>query len=652
MFRRPHAAGAKVEYTIIPQSSTGSHVLASRSSRNRVGGAVCAVFVASVAVCIGFGLIALFVPTGHDASIASTDISDSHKCLRVARFAEHTTVALSFGRPSRNFNLLLRMDVLLEDVGSDNVRVFDDAILQSSSLSCNNTICQEIGLLQLHGVESQFEHVDIVFTYDYTLRTSSAASRLGLHGEMLLSRNHVYFLTRTHLCWMSNVTSGATTEDAIVATVDNTTHKLHVEQSALASSPAFASTPFGNAAACANLSSFKAELFPVSASLEQQWLVLQSNFLYERDVNALDRRRVVLELGPACAALHEASAAALSIYLLDCELDPYATCRTAPAVPFRRLAHARLLIDTTHAELVRIVAEPTVGLLNLPKLMPQGDAIWTSIGRLLIMLLTSAIVFIRSSQPSSSSKWIFIHAIRLARGDDVVADRIPMRDILADGAISFLAIVSRIVVLSVAMRGLLEDKLTRTFVTECIASITSVALFVGRYFVLKIERESPLSKLGGPTGIIDASAAVLLAYAEAPLYNSEQNRFEAIARMLVGLLVAVTTLQRCFFSCSACYLSLLTDDPGFHRRRYQTVLTAATAAWALHGGCLAILIADVFVLPAAYTLNRRNAGDVTIVKFLLFFGVICTVLPQITRVSHKILKEVLRLSQKTTDRRH
>ena len=130
MLRRRERTNGTNGYGTVP---TGSHALASRSARAEAGTATGVALVGAIGACVLTGCLCVLTPARHDAAVGEWPIAQNATCLRAARHADYASVSLNFGTPSRQFDLLLRLDAVLPAHDAPRAtRVFDDSILQSS----------------------------------------------------------------------------------------------------------------------------------------------------------------------------------------------------------------------------------------------------------------------------------------------------------------------------------------------------------------------------------------------------------------------------------------------------------------------------------------------------------------------------------------
>ena len=84
-----------------------------------------------------------------------------------------------------------------------------------------------------------------------------------------------------------------------------------------------------------------------------------------------------------------------------------------------------------------------------------------------------------------------------------------------------------------------HDNQSRAAVFQLVAGGLSLLQWFTRYFILQRQCESPLTKLGGSTAMIDAATAVMLAFSEPPLLVSSLGRFDPTARLLTAMLLTI-----------------------------------------------------------------------------------------------------------------
>ena len=133
------------------------------------------------------------------------------------------------------------------------------------------------------------------------------------------------------------------------------------------------------------------------------------DLLYEYAQSILEQRREVVEIGPACAGRAKTSRARMTSTTSTASCYP-STC--AASVP-RRVArdrpnsidHDGAAVYTEHARAAGYTSSYNEGL-------------WQSLGRLLVMVLTAAVVFVRGNQNASSSMYMLERALNTVRCRD------------------------------------------------------------------------------------------------------------------------------------------------------------------------------------------------------------------------------------------
>jgi hypothetical protein len=369
------------------------------------------------------GAMCALLPPSPTASFDEHRITAGAKCARVTRHADYATVDLAFGTPFTLLHLLLRLDIVNLGDAQANMRLFSNKVSESDTVSCVNSLCHDAVLLSSDGPDSDQERYVASFLYTNAAneaQTFGTATTLGLDGELSLGINHDYYFTATHFCWSAVQGNGtAPTHIAGGVTLDVSGGILAANLSSLASSPSLRMSPVGRAhsdGACANTSSTDATqiaLFPVEAANEASWLGLASSSAYEKSPDGVEDRRVVVEIGTACASTNAEFFRAYSLYLLDCS-SIFTACEVSPTVPYRRVADTsmRLFLGAESAVLWTHVEDR---LSTLPKLENGGSAMFLSIVKLSLMTLAAGVTWVRAAKSTSSHDRLLMHCIRTTR---------------------------------------------------------------------------------------------------------------------------------------------------------------------------------------------------------------------------------------------
>ena len=135
--------------------------------------------------------------------------------------------------------------------------------------------------------------------------------------------------------------------------------------------------------------------------------------------------------------------------------------------------------------------------------------------------------------------------------------------------------------------------------------------------------------LGGTAAIIDANAAMLITFSVAPVVIYTE-RFDTIARLLVGSVSAMLTLPRCVWgtSCSALQLTqycFIERTQGCQRFVWISACSIALLHWVSQGIVLFVTLSDLVATPCAILWSRPVVSStqelaLTILAFLGSFG--------------------------------
>jgi len=502
-------------------------------------------------------------------------------------------------------------------------------------------LCHDLALVAPNGSASdqRLVHTTFVFENDQAAYAAAQpASLAGLDGTFRLTRGQTTWLSTTHLCF-APVQPTPTDSPILLFEVD-AHDKL---QTSMIDLKVF-DTDLAFDDRCASaLEDTPVRLFPVEAANEASvWLTLSGLFLYEYGSDVLEKRRRVVEAGENCSALIEELVHQRDIYHSDCGLG-LGTCEVLPSVPFRRMATRRIRIDVPLDGLGSLVAEHVDSLKKIKQAYP--DALASASARLLVLLLTAAVVFVRGSQNATSSRWLLTNVIdtlrcRHAYSDDITPQnaisRYDTADILTDGIISVAACGSRLVVLIFAAPFLAADGQDVTLRFQIVGLVCSFVHFFLRYCLdINWKRDAPITTLGGPMSVIDVTSAVLMLFADAPLLGSDGEKFASIGRLLIGLLISLSVGTRICFSAAMVATMAVSATNGNRKDLacHKTTLVAATLLWFVQAVATSGSLALLFVNPAAVALSRSQTGSTSVIKYAIYLGLVCTSLPTFTKVS-------------------
>ena len=625
------------------------------------------------------GLFCIAFPPEATQTYDEHVIPDTAKCLRISRHSNFVSVDVVIGTSASMLNLLLRMD-MVKQKNATAMRLFSNRIAESASVSCDGTLCTDLLLVHTEGPSSPQKQTIISFEYTSPTTESLAygtAVTMGLDGEFALNQGYDYFLTTTHLCWAAaaaDLHGGAEpdpvdTEGAVPAHVVD--GLLKADAAGLEQTVTMRTTPAAQAhiqGTCSGAGGVgEVAIFPGAAADEARWLGLSSERVYESSPDNVDDRRTVVEVGTACASNHSSYERAYSLHQLDC-LSAYVPCDTLPSVPFRRAAADQLRIHLSDdgTNLAYIFTTPDSRLESLPKLEEGSHAMWLSLVKLGLMTLAAAVTWIRAGKGTASLDRLFMHCLRMAycplleKGTQEDAEYVVVWE---DAVVGFAALAARFATAIWRIVTLSVDGQLRTPIAQLIASMLSLVQWILRYFVLERKCEAPLTKLGGSTALVDATTAVMLGFAEPPLFVSSISRFDPTARLLTALLITTMTLHRCLFATSCCGLlwAVATDDvakptdfpsslpvgPGAtapatvtrFAPEYVPFVLFALVAWILQTCSVAVLLADIFCVPLAHSMSRSIAGGWGELAMVIFVATTAAGMPQMLRTVLFVAKD-------------
>lgn len=630
---------------------------------------VIAVFLCTLIALLSTATVALATAPKADARYEQlhTRVKGAN-CLKVARRADCTVVYLNLGSPVQRLELLLDLEAPVQP-GGEQLRIFSERMHKSQKMQCAPLVpprryeqqCTDVAMIAVNTTEEQqIGRVQFVYQNDKVeLATGNAAALAGLDGTFRVVRGNTYWLTTTDLCFAPYEPESAETDDALPFQTNGLGHVTVASDALVAYAPTRA-LPVGEAAAaeCNATMGSSVRLFPLAATNEQLvWLSLSDRFLYEYGSQVLEKRRRVVELGTACAALRPELAHVLDMYASDCGLAQQ-PCQTEPAVPFRRLATSRMRIDLGHDGNGTLRTEHTDSLKHIASLVSHEESLNSALGRLFVLLLTAAVVFLRGSQNAASSRYMFLHTIDVIRCRNQFApNRDPLsfssrhekQEVATDAVISVAALAARCIVLVVSYHALVADDNATAVNLEVVGIAGSLVHLMLRYSLdWNLEREAPLTKLGGPMSVVDCTCAVLLLFSDAPLLATDNTKFSSIGRMLISVLASISVFTRCIFSAATVSVMAVSATNGARRdlSTHKTILSVSVLLWILEATTTAGNVALLFVRPAALSMARSTPGLTAPIHYATFFGLVCTSLPTFTKVALRVVEAECRVEEK------
>ncbi len=624
-----------------------------------------AAFSVAILVYAVTGVLCIAFPPEATSVFDEHVIPDTASCLRVSRHTNYAAVDLIVGTPPTLHSLLLRMD-RIKGANDTALRLFSNRVAESDSVSCVGTICTDVVLLHPTGPSSP--QISSVVQFEYNNPTTESltygtAVTLSLDGEFFFKQGYDYFLTATHLCW--SIVSEAP-PGAMAARISGSL--LVTDATELQQTSTMSATPAGQAQVQGYCYAGGGEvaLFPSAAADEATWLGLASERAYETSPDGVDDRRAVVEVGTTCASNHSSYERANSLYELDC-LSVYVNCENNPSVPYRRVAadQLRIHIPDDGSDTVRVFTSPDSRLAALPKMGEGGHVMYLAFLKLGLMTLAAAVTWIRANKSTASLDRLFMFCLRMAHCPVLNHNSLDGTAVLEDATIGLIAAATRIGVAIWRITTLAVDGQLRAPVAQLVAGILSVGQWVTRYIILDRHCETPLTKLGGSTALIDATCAVMMGFAEPPLLVSAIGRFDPTARLLTAMLVTTMTLQRCLFASACCGLlwAVASDDvnkpidigagvglrsigmaaEASHRfsAAYVPIILAGLVAWFLQTASVAILLADVFCVPLAHSMSRSVAYGWGELAMAIFMATAAAGMPTMLRTLQYIAQDAI-----------
>jgi len=614
-------------------------------------------FTATYMIFLLVGITFALFPPRVRSEVAGRAIPGDVNCYRVVRKADYVTVEYAIGGPTRRVQVLLRLDKVVGDA-DNSVRLFSERVVESKSIQCDssNASCFDTVLvtdgppnepLQLVGL--QFEYTNPTVEYEHG---GVARYRLNLAGEMYAARGYRYYLSNTHLCVSRDASaepgdvSGAlhahVTDAGYVRT--NVTSVAGMPVALLGESGVYQA--YHGSDCVGGLDEI--DVFPVAAASEVLYLSIVDPTIYETEPTAVVRRREIVELGYACAATLDRYERGFNMYDFDCN-NAYAYCRPNPSLPYRRVSTHDVRVHYTADDQVYVWLKADPSLKSLPGLADSADAVLFAMIKLGMLILAAAVMWVRSDRVTSASYWLYRHCIRIANcqpipGNDVTTS------VIEDAALGLTACGARAAVAIWRWNALASEDQSRVCFVELVGAGVSFASWVVRFWVIepnlpdlvegKPDTRGPLTRLGGSMAIVDASCAVLLAFAEPPIHLSNVSRFDDTARLLSGLVIALVTLQRCLFAtaCNAIMLEAHQVGRVTSNAAYVFLVTLGMFMWVVQTIAIAVALADLVASPMAFMITRGVIGNDAAVGVAVFMALVCVSLPRLLHTSVRLIE--------------
>lgn len=570
---------------------------------------------------MGIGLSAAGLAAGPTDAVGSRTVEDSGgwTCARIHRRQDYPVVNLAIGNPPVSTELLL----VFRQTTETAVSLFAPQVARSTALRCEDGgvgdggSCSDVALLSESPSAPQKRHrLRFRYTAADLAPAWSVAKRLGLDGEFLLHSETAYALSQTHLCWRASDTIlPPTVEDERARVVLREDGNLLVAVAELTME-----TP---AATCArqpfNLS--MASLFPSQAYSAAAWMGAHADAETGSE-KAMNKRREALEYGLDCAAEAPGFEHTHTVLALDC-LSPSASCLLNPSVTWRRLGARTLWLDlASGAASVQIFDDVRVD---------DSNSLVGSLAKLLLLVLTSMIVFARASRPTSSNSRLFNAIVDEGEQEEGGS-------VVVDSALGALAIASRVGVLLWRWRPMEYDEQWALLASSALACIASAIHFVNRHAVYLVtttsdtRRFTPIILLGGSFALVDSTNAVLLAFSTPPLFGP--SNFEHVARLLVSVAAVNLAVTRTIWGATC---ATVQSTRSYFGTFYGNATLMATLCWLTQLISSSIALFHLFACPSAYSMLRATAGDYKLMAGFLFITITVTGAPASTRCARDVL---------------
>jgi len=138
-------------------------------------------------------------------------------------------------------------------------------------------------------------------------------------------------------------------------------------------------------------------------------------------------------------------------------------------------------------------------------------------------------------------------------------------------------------------------------------------------------RGDGLATLGGSAAMVDVSCATIIAFTDTPLRSGSHN-FDAVARLLTAVLIALTGICRCLFSIALTGVLAQHD----HSTPARVTILAAITFWLTQLVAVSSCICSLFVVPLSVHITRRVEGHPTQVALGILAFMITLAGPRIT----------------------
>ncbi len=641
------------------------------------------------------GVVCIWTPPVAQIAVVSHTVpSEKSTCFRATRRADYTLLELAVGSPPRLLNVLFRIGSVVHDA-ADSIHLWSERLIESSSLYCGTAVnhtCVDVILVARGSPTNHLSRVAYEFRYDLSSAVPQwyEPRALGAEGEIFPVVGYTYYMTSTHLC-MAEVSNDNDApelgrQNTLVARIGPVAYSSGYEidyypllttgNNTLSVADQYLGQAEVRRAALEDACREELKtvrLFPLQSTNNGGYLAISDPYLYDAEPEQVALRRSVVELGYVCANervdFFSTSAysdkdtfgidSAINLYEFDTHREAQWNApsqsmrdwqrhwRDLPSLSFRRVSRLDIVAHYGRDRVATFELDHNEALASLPALSSMESAIWFAVMKLLTLLLAAAVVWVRNDRNTSSARWLYRHTLHVAYGAPSISastsTNAASASILEDAFLGLLAATTRCAISIIRLPALVADNQGRVCYVNIVASVVSLCnwsvRFVGIHpnifnFVsgdVGPDEPSPLSRLGGSMAIVDATCAVLLAFAEPPIMDA-LSTFDDTARVLTGLLLNLITFHRCLYS-TACN-ALLYEACNKAHSAWEYIVAASAAMWVVQIIAIAISMADIVVIPLATSMTRTVAGQDTVITLALFLASVCVAIPRLLRTTN------------------
>lgn len=406
-----------------------------------------------------------------------------------------------------------------------------------------------------------------------------------------------------------------------------------------------------------------ATLFPAAAAVQTNYLGIRFARFVDSvravNVGSFEHFRWAVEMGRTCAAganqqVARARRAFETLCLNEASLRGWTGAQLAHcssngvSVPFFRVADQRLEmhIDPDGRGCFTLLPDPL-----LRKVVTQASGSAQTDGALLklfCIVLAAAIAWARREDETDRTDAVFARCMALfARPEDVQ----PFDFDIQTMSLGLISAVVRVAIAGSMFEALRADRLFRVGVSEVVLGSLSLV----HWFVLYaaelvpaldwIKQRHLRPALGGSSALVDICCATMVAFSSPPL-RVDVVTFDVVARLLTGVLIAITCLSRCLLS-AACAGAFVARGAALPLPWALGSALMAGGFWVLQSASVAIVLCDLLAVPAAMDATRLSTGERSLTALVLFLAVSLFGAPRLT-ANAALLAERLKSAPKDT----